>query len=73
MGYYVYSNYEKTLFPSALFLAFFRALRINKLVACSKSEKSGRALRHSDVVMQEGHLIITIWTSKMDQVGRVGR
>lgn len=65
-------SYKLGLFHAASLLALFRALRISELVVLSKSDHSGMALVHSNVVMYDGCLVITITASKTDQVG-VGR
>lgn len=64
------SDYERLLFHAASLLAFFGALRISKLVASSRTDRSGRVLDRDNVSISGGCVQVLIRSSKTNQLGK---
>ena len=58
------------LFKATPLMAFFGALRISKVVASGKNDKSRLALQWQDVMVEDGRVQIFIRRSKADQLGK---
>lgn len=64
------SPYERSLFHTVSLLAFFKVLKVSRLVAMFKKDILGRPLALQDVHLHDGRLSITIQVSKTDQHGQ---
>lgn len=62
--------FEATLFHAAALVAFFGALRVSELMACSRTDGSGWALKVTDVQLRPGSVQLVIRHSKTDQKGK---
>lgn len=64
------SPFEQRLFHAAALLAFWGALHVGELVAGSKRDTTGRALKVGDISLGNGRVTVTICFSKTDQAGK---